>query len=58
MTKMKAEYIEKIYSGWLAKVIGVRLGAPIEGWTYQKIRNVFGELHNYPADYKQYAVRR
>ena len=33
MTTMNPEYIEKIYAGWLAKVIGVRLGAPIEGWT-------------------------
>ena len=31
---MKKEYIEKIYAGWLAKVIGIRLGAPVEGWTY------------------------
>lgn len=35
MTTMNPEYIEKIYAGWLAKVIGVRLGAPIEGWTYE-----------------------
>ena len=35
---MKKEYIEHIYSGWLAKIIGIRLGAPIEGWTYEKIK--------------------
>ena len=34
---MKAEFIEKIYAGWLAKIIGIRYGAPIEGWTYEKI---------------------
>ncbi len=28
---MRQEYIEKIYAGWLAKIIGIRLGAPIEG---------------------------
>ena len=39
---MKQEYIEKIYAGWLAKIIGIRLGAPIEGWTYEKIQNIFG----------------
>jgi ADP-ribosylglycohydrolase len=44
MPKLKPEYIEKIYAGWLAKIIGIRLGAPIEGWTYQKIKNVYGEL--------------
>lgn len=41
---MKQEYIEKIYAGWLAKIIGIRLGAPIEGWTYEKIKNIYGEL--------------
>ena len=28
---MKENYIEKIYAGWLTKIIGIRLGAPIEG---------------------------
>lgn len=37
MTTMNPEYIEKIYAGWLAKVIGVRLGVPIEGWTYARL---------------------
>jgi ADP-ribosylglycohydrolase len=53
---MKREYIEKIYAGWLAKIIGIRLGAPIEGWTYEKIKNVYGEIHNYPVDYKRFAA--
>lgn len=53
---MKKEYIEKIYAGWIAKVAGVRLGAPIEGWTYEKIREAFGELWNYPADYETFAA--
>ena len=34
---MKVEYIEQIYAGWLGKIIGIRLGASIEGWTYEKI---------------------
>lgn len=38
---MKTEYIEGIYAGWLAKIIGIRLGAPIEGWTYEKIKNIY-----------------
>ena len=53
---MKEEYIRGIYAGWLAKIIGVRCGAPIEGWDYEKIRNIFGELDGYPADYKQFAA--
>ena len=31
MNIMKKEYIEHIYAGWLAKIIGIRLGAPVEG---------------------------
>lgn len=54
---MKREYIEKIYSGWLAKIIGIRYGAPIEGWTYEKIRNIFGDfLPDYPAEYRNFAA--
>ncbi len=53
---MRQEYIEKIYAGWLAKIIGIRLGAPIEGWTYDKIRNLYGELYHYPVDYKEFAA--
>ena len=56
MNKLKDEYIEKIYAGWLAKIIGIRLGAPIEGWTYEKIKNVYGELDCYPVDYKRFAA--
>ncbi|WP_130838578.1 ADP-ribosylglycohydrolase family protein [Lachnoclostridium sp. Marseille-P6806] len=53
---MKTEYIEKIYAGWLAKIIGIRAGAPVEGWTYEKIKNIYGELKGYPADYKTFAA--
>ncbi len=52
---MKAEFIEKIYAGWLAKIIGIRYGAPIEGWTYEKIKNIYGELDHYPVDYHEFA---
>lgn len=53
---MKPEYIERIYAGWLAKIIGIRLGAPIEGWTYEKIRDVYGELDHYPVEYTRFAA--
>lgn len=53
---MKTEWIEKIYAGWLAKIIGIRLGAPVEGWTYEKIKNVYGALSGYPVDYKRFAA--
>ena len=53
---MKTQYIERIYAGWLAKIIGIRLGAPIEGWTYEMIKNVYGELSGYPVDYREFAA--
>lgn len=53
---MKQEYIENIYAGWLAKIIGIRLGAPIEGWTYEKIKNTYGDLWDYPVDYHEFAA--
>lgn len=53
---MKTEYIEKIYAGWLAKIIGIRYGAPIEGWTYEKIKNIYGELDHYPTEYHEFAA--
>lgn len=56
MTKLPTDYLQRTYAGWLGKVIGIRLGAQIEGWTYQKIRDVYGELDHYPADYKNFAA--
>lgn len=53
---MKEAFIEKIYAGWLAKIIGIRLGAPVEGWTYEKIKNIYGELTDYPVDYREFAA--
>ena len=41
------DYAERVYAGWLGKCIGVRFGAPLEGWTYDEIRNNLGELTGY-----------
>ena len=54
--KIPEKYFEKVYAGWLGKVIGIRLGAAVEGWTYQRIQDVFGELWDYPASYKNFAA--
>ncbi len=43
-------YRGKVYAGWLGKAIGVRFGAPIEGWTYETIRANLGELEGYIED--------
>lgn len=51
-------YIEKTYAGWLGKVIGVRLGSPIENWTYEEIIRIYGnkDIKNYLVDYNVYAA--
>lgn len=49
-------YIEKTYAGWLGKIIGIRLGSPIEGWTYELIQKTYGEITDYLVDYKDYAA--
>lgn len=48
---MKEKYIEQIYAGWLGKMIGIRQGALIEGWTSQKIKEIYGEIDGYFTHY-------
>lgn len=56
MYQLNEKTIHDIYAGWLGKAIGVRLGAAIEGWTYERIQEVYGELTHYPVDYKNFAA--
>ena len=37
MRELPADYLERVYAGVLGKLIGVYLGRPFEGWTYQRI---------------------
>jgi ADP-ribosylglycohydrolase len=41
------EYKQSIYAGVLGKIIGVYFGRPVEGWTYDRIRERFGEIEYY-----------
>lgn len=41
------QYQNSIYAGVLGKIIGVYLGRPVEGWTFEKIRDTFGEIYYY-----------
>lgn len=41
---------ELVYAGVLGKIIGVYLGRPVEGWTYEKIHAQFGEISFYVND--------
>ena len=56
MSKIPSGYMEQVYAGWLGKIIGVRLGAAIEAWDFECIRQSFGELNDYPAWYKHFAA--
>ena len=41
------QFRNQIYSGVLGKLIGVYLGRPVEGWSYEKIQDTFGDIKYY-----------
>ncbi len=41
------DYAERVYAGVLGKIIGVYLGRPFEGWTYDRIMAELGEIQYY-----------
>lgn len=49
---------DRIYAGFTAKAIGVRLGAPVEPtiWSYDRIRNTYGEITQYLREFKNFAA--
>lgn len=52
------ECVEKIYAGFLGMNIGIRLGAPVEPaiWSYERIRDTYGDIRGYVKDYKHFAA--
>ncbi|MBS2970644.1 ADP-ribosylglycohydrolase family protein [Metabacillus sp. KIGAM252] len=52
------QYLEKVYAGFLGMNIGIRLGAPVEPreWTYEKIRDVYGDIKGYIKDYNMFSA--
>ncbi|MBZ0299180.1 MAG: ADP-ribosylglycohydrolase family protein [Anaerolineae bacterium] len=44
---LPADYAERVYAGVLGKIIGVYLGRPFEGWTYDRIMEHLGEVQYY-----------
>lgn len=44
------QYENQIYAGVLGKILGVYLGRPVEGWSYDKIKETFGEITYYVHD--------
>lgn len=47
---LPADYLERAYAGVLGKIIGVYLGRPVEGWTYERILAELGETTGYLND--------
>ena len=44
------------YAGWLGKLIGVRLGAPVEMWASEQILQKYGLQKGYLKDYEEFAA--
>lgn len=45
------DYTERVYAGVLGKLIGVYLGRPFEGWSYERIVAELGEINYYVHDH-------
>jgi ADP-ribosylglycohydrolase len=41
------DHLEQVYAGILGKIIGVYLGRPFEGWTYERIMRELGPIRYY-----------
>lgn len=54
--KLPNNYLNKVYAGWLAKIIGVRHGGDIEGWTAKQIQECFGDITSYVRKYNNFAA--
>ena len=50
MTTLTQDYAERVYAGVLGKVIGVYLGRPFEGWSYERIQQHLGDIEYYVHD--------
>jgi len=44
---LPSDYAARVYAGVLGKLIGVYLGRPFEGWTYERIMQELGEVWCY-----------
>ena len=41
------DYAKRVYAGVLGKIVGVYLGRPVEGWSYERIAAEIGEIWYY-----------
>ena len=51
------DYAERVYAGVLGKIIGVYLGRPFEGWTYDQIMAKLGEITYYVHDRQEVGLK-
>lgn len=56
ISKIPSQYVERVYAGCLGKVIGVRHGGNVEGWTYEQIQLAFGEVSGYLHEFVNFAA--
>ena len=57
MTAIPHDYAERVYAGVLGKLIGVYLGRPFEGWTYERIMKELGPINYYVNERRDVALR-
>jgi ADP-ribosylglycohydrolase len=57
VTVIPHDYAERVYAGVLGKLIGVYLGRPFEGWTYERILKELGPINYYVHDRRDVALR-
>lgn len=55
---MQNDYLARVYAGFLGMNVGIRLGAPVEPtiWTYERIKETYGDIRGYVKDYKNFAA--
>ncbi|QPF83638.1 ADP-ribosylglycohydrolase family protein [Bradyrhizobium genosp. L] len=57
MPRIPDDYAERVYAGVLGKLIGVYLGRPFEGWTYERIMRELGPINYYVNERRDVALR-
>lgn len=55
-SRLRDDYASRVYAGWLGKAIGVRHGANVENWSYERIERTFGEVSGYLHTFKNFAA--
>ncbi|OUM97155.1 MAG: hypothetical protein A9Z00_01575 [Thermobacillus sp. ZCTH02-B1] len=55
---LPANYLERVYAGFLGMNIGIRLGAPLEPevWTFERIERVYGDIRDYVKPYRTFSA--